>query len=176
MQAVQVYPQPHPGVPHAHTIANGVGRNGGITAIDGPTFLSTTGWDWLPSVADRDTGQWQKVWLSTSGPVLIENPFVTTDLPLPRMDMADVTVKTTVENTSDKQQKGQLEGSFGDVKFSRKLTLAPHSTQIVAFDPKTTVALQVANPKLWWPNGYGPQNLYTLHLHFVRHGKDSDEK
>ena len=34
----------------------------------------------------------------------------------------------------------------------------------------------MANPKLWWPNGYGPQNLYTLHLHFVQHGKDSDAK
>ncbi len=82
--AVQVYPQPHPGVPHQHTIANGVGKNGGITAIDGPTFLSTIGWDWLPSVRDRDTGLWQNVWLSASGPVLIENPLVTTDLPLPR--------------------------------------------------------------------------------------------
>lgn len=174
--AVQVYPQPHPGVPHAHTIANGVGRNGGITAIDGPTFLSTIGWDWLPAVADRDTGLWQKVWLLASGPVLIENPYITTDLPLPRIDSADVTVKTTVENTSDKQQKGQLEGSFGDVKFSKKLTLSPHSMQIVVFDPKTTATLHVTNPKLWWPNGYGPQNLYTLHLHFVQHGKNSDAK
>ncbi|HZC44526.1 MAG TPA: glycoside hydrolase family 2 TIM barrel-domain containing protein, partial [Acidobacteriaceae bacterium] len=174
--AVQVFPQPHPGVPHQHTIANGVGLNGGITAIDGPTFLSTIGWDWLPSVADRDSGLWQKVWLSASGPVLIENPYITTDLPLPRIDTADVTVKTTVENTSEKQQKGLLEGSFGDVKFSRKVTLAPHSTQIIAFDPKTTAALHVAHPKLWWPNGYGPQNLYTLHLQFVQHGKDSDAK
>ena len=56
------------------------------------------------------------------------------------------------------------------------MTLAPHSTQIVAFDPKTTAALHVSNPKLWWPNGYGPQNLYTLHLRFVQHGKDSDAK
>ncbi|MHB1938804.1 MAG: glycosyl hydrolase 2 galactose-binding domain-containing protein [Acidobacteriaceae bacterium] len=172
--AVQVFPQPHPGVPHEHTIANGVGKNGGITAIDGPTFLSTIGWDWLPSVPDRDTGLWQKVWLSATGPVLIENPFVTTDLPLPRIDTADVTVKTTVENTSDKQQKGVLEGNFAGVKFSTKLTLAPHSTQIIAFDPKTTAALHVTDPKLWWPNGYGPQDLYTLHLHFVQHGKDSD--
>ena len=174
--AVQVFPQPHPGVPHEHTIANGVGKNGGITAIDGPTFLSTIGWDWLPSVPDRDTGLWQKVWLSASGPVLIENPLVTTDLPLPRTDSADVTVSTTVENTSDKEQKGTLEGSFGEVQFSKQVTLAPHSTQSVAFDPKTTPALHVANPKLWWPNGYGPQNLYTLHLHFVQHGKDSDAK
>lgn len=174
--AVQIFPQPHPGVPHQHTIANGVGENGGITALDGPTFLSTIGWDWLPSVADRDAGLWQKVWLSASGPVVIENPLITTDLPLPRIDTADVTVKTTVENTSEKQQKGLLEGSFGDVKFTERVTLAPHSSQIIAFDPKTTAALHVANPKLWWPNGYGPQNLYTLHLQFVQHGNDSDAK
>ncbi len=37
--AVLVTPQPHPGVPHEHTLRDGVGPNGGITAIDGPTFL-----------------------------------------------------------------------------------------------------------------------------------------
>ncbi|MGH9615184.1 MAG: glycosyl hydrolase 2 galactose-binding domain-containing protein [Acidobacteriaceae bacterium] len=174
--AVQVFPQPHPGIPHAHTIANGMGLNGGVTAIDGPTFLSTIGWDWLPAVRDRDTGLWRKVWLSASGPVLIENPLITTDLPLPRIDTADVTVKATVENISDKRQKGVLKGSFGNVEFSKPVTLAPHSTQLISFDPKTTAALHVANPKLWWPNGYGPQNLYILHLYFVQRGKDSDAK
>ena len=108
--------------------------------------------------------------------MLIENPYITTDLPLPRIDSADVTVKTTVENTSEKPQTGMLEGSFGDVEFSQKVTLAPHSTQIIAFDPKTTPVLHVTNPRLWWPNGYGPQNLYTLHLQFVQRGKDSDAK
>src|SRR5271156_6629014 len=58
--AVLVSPQPHAGDPHEHTIRDGVGKNGGITAIDGPTFLSTIGWDWLPAIRDRDTGIWQK--------------------------------------------------------------------------------------------------------------------
>ncbi len=172
--AVEVSPQPHPGVPNEHTIANGVGKNGGITAIDGPTFLCTIGWDWLNAVRDRDTGLWQKVWLSASGPVLIDDPQVITDLPLPRTDSADITVNATLENTSDKAQKGTLEGAFGDITFSQKVTLKPNETQTVTVDPKTTAALHMANPKLWWPNGYGPQNLYTLHLHFVEHGRDSD--
>ncbi len=172
--AVKVTPQPHPGVPHEHTIANGVGKNGGITAIDGPTFLSTIGWDWLNAVRDRDTGLWRKVWLSASGPVLVENPLVKTDLPLPQTNSADVTVQTTLENTSDKEQKGTLEGGFGDVQFSQEVKLAAKSTTTVTFTPKTTAALHVENPKLWWPNGYGPQNLYQLHLHFVEHGRDSD--
>ncbi|MGB9144854.1 MAG: sugar-binding domain-containing protein [Acidobacteriaceae bacterium] len=174
--AVRVSPQPHPGVPHDHTIADGVGKNGGITAIDGPTFLCTIGWDWLDAVRDRDTGIWQKVWISAEGPVLIENPLVTTDLPLPSTASADVTVQTTLDNTSDKEQKGEVIGDFGDVKFSRRIVLAPHSTQLITFDPKTTPALHVLNPRLWWPNGYGPQNLYTLQLRFVGHGRGSDRQ
>ena len=54
--AVLISPQPHPGDPIEHTIHNGLGKNGGITAIDGPTFLSTIGWDWIPGIRDRDAG------------------------------------------------------------------------------------------------------------------------
>jgi hypothetical protein len=172
--AVKVSPQPHPGEPHEHNIANGVGKNGGITALDGPTFLCTIGWDWLNAVRDRDTGLWQKVWLSASGPVLVEDPLVITDLPLPKTDTADITVRTTLENTSDKPQSGTLEGSFGDVRFSQKVTIPAKTAQDITLDPKSTPALHVSNPKLWWPNGYGPQNLYTLQLHFIQRGADSD--
>jgi hypothetical protein len=174
--AVLVSPQPHPGDPHEHTIRDGVGKNGGITAIDGPTFLSTIGWDWIPAIRDRDTGIWQKVFLSASGPVVIKDPLVTTDLPLPRTDSADVAVQARVENVSDAPQKGLLRGSFGDVSFEQSVEIAPHSSQMVSFDPKTTRSLHVSSPKLWWPNGYGPQNLYTLHLSFEIEGKSSDNK
>ena len=57
--AVLVSPQPHPGDPHEHTLRAGMGLNGGITAIDGPTFLSTIGWDWIPAIRDRDAGIWR---------------------------------------------------------------------------------------------------------------------
>ena len=69
-----------------HTLRNGVGQNGGITALDGPTFLSTIGWDWLDAVRDRDTGIWQKVFLSATGPVVVED-IITTDLPLPKTEL-----------------------------------------------------------------------------------------
>ncbi|WP_353069933.1 glycoside hydrolase family 2 TIM barrel-domain containing protein [Tunturibacter empetritectus] len=174
--AVLVSPQPHPGVPHEHTIRDGVGKNGGITAIDGPTFLSTIGWDWIPAIRDRDTGIWQKVFLSASGPVMIKDPLVTTDLPLPKTDTADVSVQARVENVTDAPQKGVLKGSFGDVTFEQSVVVAAHSSQTVAVDAKNTPAMHVEHPKLWWPNGYGPQNLYKLHLSFEVDGKTSDDK
>ena len=98
--AVQVFPQPHPGVPLEQTVAAGTGPNGGITAIDGPTFLCTIGWDWIPGIRDRDTGIWQKVYLSATGPVVVEDPYVVSDLPLPRIDSADLTVEATVRNAT----------------------------------------------------------------------------
>ena len=174
--AVLVSPQPHPGDPHEHTIRDGMGLNGGITAIDGPTFLSTIGWDWLPAIRDRNSGIWQKVFISATGPVVIRDPLVTTDLPLPKTDSADVGIQAKVENVTDVPQKGVLKGSFGDVSFEQAVEVPAHGSQTVSLDPKTTPALHLSNPKLWWPNGYGPQHLYQLHLSFEVDGKTSDNK
>ena len=172
--AVLVTPQPNPGVSHEHTLRDGVGQNGGITAIDGPTFLSTLGWDWIPAIRDRDTGIWQKVFLSSTGPVVVKDPLVTTDLPLPRTDFSDVAVQATLENTSDQPLRGVIEGAIEKITFQRQVELAPHSTQHVSFDAKNTPALHMDHPRLWWPNGYGPQNLYQLHLDFRIEGTVSD--
>jgi Glycosyl hydrolase 2 galactose-binding domain-like/Exo-beta-D-glucosaminidase Ig-fold domain/Glycosyl hydrolases family 2/Glycosyl hydrolases family 2, TIM barrel domain len=172
--AVLITPQPHPGVPHEHTLSAGVGPNGGITAIDGPTFLSTLGWDWLPAIRDRDSGIWQKVFLSATGPVVLKNPLVTTDLPLPKTDSTDVTVQATLENVSDQPQKGVLQGTIENVRFEQSVELGPHRTKTVSFDAKSTPALHIEHPRLWWPNGYGPANLYDLHLTFNQDNHASD--
>ncbi|MES2392207.1 MAG: sugar-binding domain-containing protein, partial [Acidobacteriota bacterium] len=175
--AVLITPQPHPGDPHEHTLRSGMGLNGGITAIDGPTFLSTIGWDWLPAMRDRDAGIWQPVTLSATGPVTLSDPLVTTDLPLPRTDSTDIALTTTLTNQTAVPQHGTLHGSIDNITFSQLITLDPHSTKILHLDPTTTPALHVLNPRLWWPNGYGPQNLYHLRLTFdiANHSSDTQD-
>ena len=172
--AALVTPEPHPGDPHEHTLRAGMGKNGGITAIDGPTFLSTIGWDWIPAIRDRDTGIWQKVFLSATGPVVMKDPLVTTDLPLPSTSSTDLTVQVTVENVGDTPITGVVAGGMEAIAFEQQVTLAPHSRQIVGFDSKSTPALHIEHPRLWWPNGYGAQNLYKLHLSFKVENKEFD--
>lgn len=172
--AVKISPQPNPGVTHEKTILRGTGKNGGVSAIDGPTFLCTLGWDWIPGIRDRDTGIWQKVFLSATGPAVIRNPYITTDLPLPRTDSADVTIQTTVENVTDQPLKGVLEGSFDGVSVQQPVDLLPKTSQVVNFDPKNFPQLHILNPKLWWPNGLGEPNLHTLHLVLKTDDKVSD--
>lgn len=172
--AVEILPPPHPGAPIEQTIANGVGPNGGILARDGPTFLCTIGWDWIPGIRDRDIGIWQGVSLTATGPVVISDPYVTSTLPLPRTDSADLTIQTTLRNATDRAQSGILIGKFGATKFGQSVNLAANQTKIITLDPATTKPLHIKNPRLWWPNGYGPQNLYMLRLKFLVGGKVSD--
>ncbi|HEX8465565.1 MAG TPA: beta galactosidase jelly roll domain-containing protein, partial [Abditibacterium sp.] len=174
--AVLILPPPNPGIPHEQTVANGTGRNGGILAKDGPTFLSSMGWDWIPGIRDRNIGIWQDVTLSATGPVTVRDPYVTSDLPLPRLDSADLRVQTTLSNASDAPQTGVLTGTFGNTTFRQPITLAAGETRLVTLTPETTPALRVRNPRLWWPNGYGQPNLYALHLSFAANGMVSDAR
>ena len=180
--AVRVSPQPHPGIPAEHTMGAGNGPIGGISRIDGPTFACTIGWDWMPGIRDRDTGIWQNVFLSATGPVVVKDPQITTVLPLPRTDSADVTIVATVQNVTDQTLKGVLKGSFGDVTFEQPIELTPRSAPTVRFGPDTIhqsegfPQLHLTHPKLWWPNGFGPQNMYSLHLAFEVDGKVSDAR
>ncbi len=53
-------------------------KNGGPLGADNPTFHASIGWDWIPTVRGRNTGIWNKVYFSETGPVTIEQPFVNT--------------------------------------------------------------------------------------------------
>ena len=54
--AVRVSPPPHPGLAHEESLTAGVGENGGMEMLDGPTFAAAEGWDWIPTLRDRNTG------------------------------------------------------------------------------------------------------------------------
>jgi beta-mannosidase len=177
--AVLIAPPPHPGDPWEKTIANQRGPNGGGVdgplGQDGPTFVASLGWDWIPGVRDRQIGIWQKVTLSATGPVILQNPYVTTDLALPAAGSADVSMEVTVNNTSNTPQTGTVAGRLGDIAFhSSSIVLAPNSSQLVKLNPQSTPQLRLANPKLWWPNGFGEPTLYPLRLSFDINGVASD--
>ena len=165
--AVMVAPPPDPGIPSEQSVKFGPGDNGGMLCLDGPTFVCTEGWDWIPAICDRDTGLWQDVLLRATGPVTIADPQVVTKLPLPKTSPASVTVQTALHNSSDVVQKGTLKGSFESVEFEQPVTLQPRETKTVVFAPASFPQLVVHQPRLWWPNGYGKPELYHVHLTFV---------
>jgi beta-mannosidase len=172
--AVRILPPLHPGNPQEQTVPLGLGPNGGALTQDGPTFVCAVGWDWIPAIRDRDMGIWQKVTLTSSGPVVLQNPLLTSDLPLPRTDSADLKLEITVKNLTDAPQSGVLHGAFGDAGFQVPVSLAPNESKLVKLTPQDTPQLHVVNPRLWWPNGCGEPNLYAMRLSFAVGGGISD--
>ncbi|MGD0309279.1 MAG: LamG-like jellyroll fold domain-containing protein [Acidobacteriota bacterium] len=173
--AVRVSPPPHPGIPHEQSVKAGAGLNGGMLCLDGPTFICTEGWDWLPAIRDRNTGIWQDVVLTATGTVRIGDVRVVTSLPLPSTNRADVQLTIPLFNDSTSAVSGLLEASFERVNITKKLQVRPGETQIT-LAPVDFPQLSLANPRLWWPNGYGNPELYHLKVSFSGARGQSDTR
>jgi hypothetical protein len=173
--AVRVSPPPHPGIPHEQSVLGGPGENGGMMCLDGPTFVATEGWDWIPAIRDRDTGIWQPVTLTATGMVKIGDPQVVTKLPLPDRSRADVEITVLLENVSDKSVRGTIRGTIEQTVVTKEISVPPGKSS-VKLAPAEFAQLTLQNPRLWWPNGYGKPDLYQLQLDFTEGGKESDSK
>ncbi len=162
--AVRVMPPPHPGIPEEESIKAGPGDNGGAMMLDGPTFVATEGWDWIPSERDRNTGIWQDVTLTETGDVSLGDPQIITTLPLPSRGSADVLINVPVKNAGSAPEKATLHASFeGGVSVTRDVTVPPGES-VVSLTAAEYRQLHVEKPRLWWPNGYGKPELYHLKL------------
>ena len=108
------------------------------------------GWDWGPSFPT--SGIWRSVYLEEYADSSIENvTFQTTNL---KEDYAEVDVITEI--TGNQLNNFSLYISLSDEKniYEEKIPIQNSKKY------KTTFGIK--NPKLWWPNGEGEQNLYLL--------------
>jgi hypothetical protein len=174
--AVRVSPPPHPGIPQEQSIKGGPGPDGGFLVIDGPTFVATEGWDWIPAIRDRDTGLWQGVSLTETGAVTLGDPQVVTRLPLPDRSSADVELHLPVHNSSAVSMRVVVTAAFEGVRVRMPATVPPGDT-VLNLLPRDFASLHLSNPRLWWPNGYGAPELYHLKLQLLApSGAVSDER
>ncbi|MEK6280360.1 MAG: glycoside hydrolase family 2 TIM barrel-domain containing protein [Acidobacteriota bacterium] len=149
--AVIVYPVDHPG-----DVSPG-GQGGDHQIAQDVTAQFVEGWDWIIPIPDRNTGIWDQVSVSMSGPVVIRDPHIITQLPNGPTNEALITVSADLFNGSDAVQSGTLTCRLGEQTQSQDFSLDSGDTQTL-----TLPALTIENPRLWWPNGYGSQELYDV--------------
>jgi Exo-beta-D-glucosaminidase Ig-fold domain/F5/8 type C domain/Glycosyl hydrolases family 2/Glycosyl hydrolases family 2, sugar binding domain len=148
--------------------------NGGALGRDNPTYHASAGWDWISTIRGRNTGIWSNVSLHVTGPVIVEDPLVTTTLPLPDTTHADVNIQAAVRNLNDHPVTGVLRANFGAVTVETPVSIDASTTKTVEFSPATQPALHLTNPRLWWPVGYGEPNLYPVKISFLVNGSSTD--
>src|SRR5664280_2843054 len=193
--AVEIHQVDHPGLPSPGVQFEVFGKTRGhaIDIFKDETLKFSGGWDCAPVIRDRNMGIYQDVYITSTGPVSIENPFIVTDLPLPDTTRADLKITAELKNTGTSEVRGLLTvriklidtlkfptynkplgGSMPDIVFSRELKLAANTITAIELDPSGIPQLSIRNPHLWWPNGYGKQYLHNLEMTFSIDGKTSD--
>jgi beta-galactosidase/beta-glucuronidase len=185
--AVKIYPLDNPGLPSAEQL-EALGDfypNGGPTGDIGKnvTMLCSAGWDWIPPVRDRNIGLWLPVYLRTSGGVTISHPKLVSELPnLPDTGLAKISLNLTLLNHNNKEESGNLSVTIAPenfkgkaVKFIKTVSVAANRSASVYLNATNTNELNINNPSLWWPNGYGKPNLYRITLKYLNSSGISDD-
>ena len=175
--AVFIHKNATPGAVTVQTLKS-AGGNGGALGADNPTIHASIGWDWMPTIRGRNTGIQDDVFLSATENVNIVDPFIVTNLPLPSTSSADIKLTVDLKNNSSSNIIGVLKGKItpGNITFSQNVVLEASKTKSVTIDQKAFPQLTISNPKLWWPNGYGNQDMYEMSLTFESNGKVSDKQ
>jgi len=182
--AVAVFPPDHPGKPDPEPITPlfdpGTNMADGMIALD-YTRWDVLGWDWIPAVRDRDMGLVEDIYLSATDEIELNNLYVTSNLPLPDTSFADVTISMDIVNYSSSKKEGTINASIlfngKEITFNQEFTVEGNQTKEIVFDKSSVPSLQILNPQLWWPFGYGNQNLYSLKINAKAiSGEESTQK
>lgn len=167
--AVAIYPPDHPGKPAPDPLTPladpGTNMADGVISRD-YTKWDVMGWDWQPSIRDRDMGITEDVFISQSDDIELQNLYVTSTLFLPDTSRAELTVSADLVSHSNKEETGVIQVSVTTgterISFEDTYQIAPNSIKEMMWDKEKVEKLILANPKLWWPSEYGQQNLYEV--------------
>lgn len=122
------------------------------------------GWDWGPRLIS--CGPYKPVVLVPTTMVGEDDVYVKSTLN-PSLTFADIQVNLKLENATNFEVECNLISPMGQVLFSQK---KPYTLLV------KTMQFQVTDPELWYPHGYGNQNLYTVELKFTVQGGTSFQR
>lgn len=121
------------------------------------------GWDWGPRLAT--SGLWREVYIISHGSLRITDIFCKTRVE----SMKEAKVEVDVNLYS--KRKFQIDLKIA-VKAGSRVIEESYSECVIEGESKISKIISVKNPELWWPNGYGEQNLYNLEVILFYKGRE----
>ncbi|KAH7667009.1 Mannosylglycoprotein endo-beta-mannosidase protein [Dioscorea alata] len=159
--AVLVHPPDHPG-----TIPPEGGQGGDHEIGKDVAAQYVEGWDWMAPIRDRNTGIWDEVSISVTGPVKITDPHLVSSF---FDDYGRVYLHSTVEleNKSSWTAECTLTLQVTTELENDVLLVENVQTEELSIPPGTSKQHTLLpaffyKPNLWWPNGMGKQSLYNV--------------
>ncbi|HVM92638.1 MAG TPA: beta galactosidase jelly roll domain-containing protein [Terriglobales bacterium] len=151
------------------------GRNALAVEVFAPEkdALAMTWVDWNPTPPDKDMGLWKDVFLTTTGAVSIQHPFVASKLDA-AYKSAGLTITVDLTNSSSQAAPAELQAEIDSIHISQKVELAAGESKTLTLSPEQFPQLKLAHPRLWWPYQMGSPELYKAHLSVEVGGQISD--
>ncbi len=122
------------------------------------------GWDWGPRYVTE--GIWRPIRVETWDALRIENFHVQQET----ITKTDAAVNAEFNIEAGRGTPASLEVTYGPLAGTA-FPAVRQSVQLVPGLNRISVPIHIANPKLWYPNGYGAQDRYQFSA-VVRTGKD----
>ncbi|KAL5566078.1 hypothetical protein UlMin_029242, partial [Ulmus minor] len=159
--AVLVHPPDHPGA-----IPPKGGQGGDHEIGKDVATQYVQGWDWMAPIRDRNTGIWDEVSISITGPVKIIDPHLVSSF---FDDYKRVYLHATTELVNKSAWVAectlniQVTTDLGDntcliEHLQSQHVSIPAGSQVQYTFPQ----LFFYKPNLWWPNGMGKQSMYHV--------------
>lgn len=121
------------------------------------------GWDWGPRLPDA--GIWKDVFLEGVETGRLESVYVTQE---------HESHKVTLHISAKIVRAGKEKDSAKDAEeLSYRVTVTDPKGNVRTAD-NSPESLVISQPLLWWPNGYGEQNLYGICVQLMMGGREID--
>lgn len=120
--------------------------------------------DWAPRPPDNNMGIFREIRLKRSGKVSVNNLFIAPDVDTQDLSRASLTVSAELRNHSNEAREIEISGKIEAITFKKTIKLSALEQKEIRFTPEEFKDLNLKNPRLWWPNGLGKPELYTLNL------------
>ncbi|WP_424767807.1 beta-mannosidase [Paenibacillus sp. sgz302251] len=140
-------------------------------AVPGFPYLrkvhSMFGWDWGPQLPDA--GIWRSISIVSHRDARLEDVFIAQE-----HSEGQVVVSVDIEAHlwADQNIKAELtlKGTDGETTIYEGYGSLSYNKTSIRFD------INVADPELWWPNGFGKQPLYRLEVRLTKADKTLESK
>ena len=130
--------------------------------------------DWAPAPPDHNMGIFRPVLLKRTGKISMDNPFVTSDLDTEDFNEAGLDVSVDLTNHDSGKRSAVLKVKVNGKKIRKRIILAPGETRTVSLSSSECRKLRIHRPRVWWPNGLGSPEMYSLEMSVASGGKTSD--
>lgn len=122
------------------------------------------GWDWGPVFPTM--GIWKSVYLEQKDDITINDIVFRTIALLP--NKAELECDFKIKQSGRKSYSAIIE-LYDDEQLVKTI-------EAKVFGNTSNVRFELDNPKLWWPNGYGKQNIYNLSIKLFNKNELAVEK